>query len=163
MDDTVPNQRRGFPKFRSREAAVLAGLVLALLAALAVWMIQSSSGGGGGGQSPAAAEAAFIEETGIRILRVALVADGGMLDLRYQILDPDKAVVAHDTETPPTLVDDDSGQELKTPFHDHTNDRDFRPGLTYFELILNPQGVIRRGDSISVLMGDARLEHVVVE
>src|SRR3954470_8119129 len=42
---------------------------------------------------------------GVRIVRVSTTGAGGLLDLRYQVVDPQKAGGLHDADKPPALVD----------------------------------------------------------
>lgn len=105
----------------------------------------------------------FSAKTGVRLVRVALTAGGGMLDLRYQTVDPDKAVVVHDDDNPPTLVDEASGQAVSIPWMDHSGSREMKAAITSSQLLMNPGGVLQRGSYVTVIIGDSRLEHVVVQ
>lgn len=137
---------------------------LGLLATLALWMILSQYSEGKPGQSPIGIpQTAFEDETGVRVIRVALTAGGGMLDLRYQIVDPDKAVIVHDEENPPTIVDEVTGQAISRPWMDHSHDRELHHAVSYYELIMNVGGMIKRGSKVTIIIGDSRLEHVVVQ
>lgn len=139
----------------------MAGLAL-LLVALAAWMIASQYSGSFWPDQAAMAQAAFEEATGIRLVRVASTAQGGMIDLQYQVMDPDKALIIHDDENPPTLIDDATGLVLATPFHDH-GFKKLRPALTYHVLIVNGDGLLKRGSTVTLIVGQSRLEHVVVQ
>ena len=139
------------------------GLGIFFLIALAAWMIISLYVTGPLAQSrQARAQAIFEAETGIRIVWVAIAAGGGMVDLRYQILDPDKSLIVHDDDNPPTLIDEATGQILATPFHEHGFDL-LQTGVTYSELFVNGGGVLERGDTITITVGDARLEQIMVQ
>lgn len=113
-------------------------------------------------EDPLQRQQAFMEETGIRILHVGLLAGGSMLDLSYQVVDPDKAVIVHDDEYPPGFLVEATGQIINTPYHDHA-DFDAHHAVTYHELIMNPAGVLKPGDKITVLVGQSRLEHIIVQ
>jgi hypothetical protein len=163
MEHTLPNRLELLRKGGWQGSVLSAGVVLLL--GLAVWMIvsQFTAGDGAFGRSAGARErAAFEEETGIRLVRVALTAGGGMIDLQYQVIDPDKSLVVHDDKNPPMLVDGASGLLLATPFHDHSF-RELHTAVTYHELIMNGDGLIERGSKIILTVGDSRLEHVVVQ
>lgn len=108
-------------------------------------------------------QAAFVEATGARIVLVALTAQGGMVDVRYQVVDPDKAVVFHDDEKPLRLIDEASGRVLDTPWHSHEHDGAYTAGVTYYQLLVNAGGVLKRGSLVTVMIGDVRLEHVPVQ
>jgi hypothetical protein len=137
---------------------ILAGL--ALLAALAAWMIVSQAGGGSKLHGPSGA-AAFEEQTGIRVFRVALTGGGGIVDIRYRVLDPDKAPILHEPGSRLTLRDD-SGEILSTPAHLHSASGSFQAGVAYYELLVNTAGLLERGDRISVVVGRSSLDNIPV-
>ena len=148
-----------------------AGLILlvALLGALAVaagvgfWLLASGSSSDSAPPGPSLpARAAFEEEVGVQVVRVALTGGGGLIDLRYQVLDPEKAQVVHDST--PVLVDEETGEVIDTFFMGHRHSSRGRPkaGVTYPLLYVNEQGLIEQGSAVSVVIGDARLEHVSV-
>lgn len=110
------------------------------------------------------AQAAFTDVTGVRILRVFATAGGGMIDVRYQVIDPDKAIIIHDTQNPPQLMNEATGQLIDRPFHDHSSGTQLRAGGAYQEILVNEGGVIKPGDSVTIIIGgNARLEHVPVQ
>ena len=144
---------------------MLAGIAL-LLVMLALWIIASPylTGVSRWGQnSREASQAAFEEKTGVRVVRVAVTAGGGMIDLRYQVIDPDKALIVHDKENPPAIVDEATGQAINRPWMDHSRVRELHAAVTYPLLLMNAGGVIKRGSTVTVVMGEARLENVVVQ
>lgn len=147
-------------KLEPRSFALPGGLLLLL--GLALWMILAQSAGQATPIEEEAARMAFEEETGIRIVRVALTAGGGLADVHYQVLDPDKALVVHDRTRPPTLVHAKSGAQLNIPFHGHGFHR-LNTGVVYRLHIWNTNGVLGRGDRVTVLIGDARLEQVLIQ
>ena len=142
---------------------LLAGLVT-LLVGLAMWMIISQAGpvADWGQNRQALAQAAFEEETGIRIIRVAMTAGGGMVDLQYQVVDPDKSLIVHDDDKPPALIEESTGWLFATPFHDHSY-RELHTAVTYHELITNGDGLLERGSKVTLTVGEARLEHLRVQ
>lgn len=157
-------QPRRMP-FRWAIAVVgLAAVALSVPAALALWL----TSGGDDVQSRVTSlpPAAFEEQTGIRIVRVAVAGGGGIVDLRFQVLDPDKALGVHDKQSPLTLVDEESGAVLRAAFHGRhsggTAQVGLNPAATYYLLFANAQGAVRSGDRASVTVGTARLEHVKV-
>jgi len=161
---TTPNKT-----YRDLWDLVLLGALATVLTAVAIWMLASQyavlPGSGTARDSVAqdTAEANFIEVTGVRVIRVGLASGGGMLDLRYQIVDPDKADVVHDPDNPPMLVDEATGQTVSRPWHDHSHDKDLHFAITYFEILMNPGGVLKPGSMVTVVIGDARLEHVLIQ
>ncbi|MCB0210371.1 MAG: hypothetical protein KDJ52_13625 [Anaerolineae bacterium] len=142
---------------------LLVSLVTVLIV-LAVWMIISQFGPGSGWEQnrQAVAQAAFEAETGIRVVRVAMTAGGGMIDLQYQVVDPDKALIVHDDDNPPALIEEATGWLFATPFHDHAF-RELHTAVTYHELITNGDGLLSRDSTVTLTVGEARLEHVRVQ
>lgn len=106
-------------------------------------------------------QAAFEEATGVRLVAIAVTAAGGMIHLRYQVLDPDKALIVHDDEQPPTIIDEATGRFRNRPQHEH-HARELNMGVTYNLLLANSGGLIKRGALVSLVIGDARLEHITV-
>jgi hypothetical protein len=139
---------------------VLIGVII--LVDLAAWMIHSQVVDGLGKRQQIAALASFEEETGIRILRVAMTAGGGMVDIQYQVVDPDKALIVHDDDNPPRLLDEESGQIIGTPFHDHSF-QELHTAVTYHEIMMNGGRLLERGSKITLNVGDSVLKHLVVE
>lgn len=84
-----------------------------------------------------------------------------MIEFRYQVLDPDKAsLILHDESKRPILVAEGSGQTLAMVSRPHSHKADLRAGGTYFFLMANTASAIHDGTEVSVIIGDARLEHV---
>ena len=156
----TPAKRRR--KVSWRGLALAAGCML--LVALAGWMIVAQYPDGDVGPEAAArSKAAFEEATGVRLLWVAVTAGGGMIDLRYRVIDPDKALIVHDQKRPPRIIHEASGRALSRPWMDHSHKRKQHAAVTYYRLLTNSGGMVKRGSLVTVAIGDARLEHVVVQ
>ena len=153
-----------FHKQPSLRAIVWASLVAGvLLVALAGWLVlgKGQPAAPRGIPAPASASSpAFEAATGVRVIRAAVTAGGGMLDLRYQVLDPNKAVIVHDADKPPTIIDEATGKTFNTPWMQHSHSGDLTAGVTYNLMLMNSGGVIKRGSPVTIVIGDARLEHV---
>jgi hypothetical protein len=99
---------------------------------------------------------------GVRFTQAAVVGDTGLIELRYVVLDAQKAsAFQNDTAHPPLLRNERSGKNawraaLMKQGHE------LRPGQTYYLLYLNNQGAIHRGDKITVEAAGKRLLHVPV-
>ena len=107
--------------------------------------------------------AAFEEKTGVRVARVSLTAGAGMIDLRYQVIDPDKAVILHDPQNPPAVIDEKTGKVFDTPWMDHSHKGELHAGVTYYTLLMNSGRVLSKGSKVTVVLGGIRLEHWVVQ
>lgn len=154
--------------FRDLWGLIGLAVLVIVLVSLALWLLVSQNSmalGPREGQNPmdGLSQIAFTAETGIRVVRVNIASGGGIVNLRYQVVDPDKAVIVHAKESPPGIVDEANGQLLNIPFHSHTNSRELRTGTVYSILINNTGGVLKPGSLVTVLVGEARLEHVVVQ
>ncbi len=108
-------------------------------------------------------QAAFTEVTGLRVLRVSRTAGGGMLELKYQVIDPDKAGIIHDTTNPPVIIDAATGQQLDRPYHDHSSGTEMHTGITYQELLVNVGGVVKAGSRVTVVVGGIPLKNIRVD
>jgi hypothetical protein len=101
---------------------------------------------------------------GISVNLIAVTAAGGLVELRYQVVDPDKAApILHDPALAPVLVAEDSGRTLVMAAPPHRHGGDLKLGATYFFLIANAHNALRPGEQVTLVIGDARLEHVMVE
>jgi len=115
-------------------------------------------------QEPAIiSQAAFEEATGVHIVRVVLTAGGGMIDLRYQVIDPDKALIIHEGENPPAIMDEATGKIFDTPWMNHSHSGEYQAGVTYYAVLMNSGGVLTKGSKVTVILGGVRLEHTVVQ
>ncbi|MGI5238975.1 hypothetical protein [Dactylosporangium sp. CA-139066] len=99
---------------------------------------------------------------GVRFTQAAVVADGGLVELRYVVLDTQKgSAFQNDTKHPPLLTNERSG---KTAWRAALmkQGHELRPGQSYYILYLNNANAIKRGDDIEIQAGPHRLAHVRV-
>lgn len=112
---------------------------------------------------PAPANPAIEEQWGIRISQLTVDADGGLVDLRYQIIDPNKALpIVEDPTKRPEIIAEDNGIDIKSallmpPKHDLV------AGRTYFILYGNVRGAVKRGRPVTIVVGDHRIEHLIAQ
>jgi len=100
---------------------------------------------------------------GIDVNLIGVTAAGGLIEFRYQVMDPDKADrMIHDPALLPILVIEDTGETLviSTPHH-HASELEL--GGTYFFLLANAHNAVHDGSLITLVMGDARTEHIAVQ
>ena len=114
---------------------------------------------------------AIEERWGIRVTQVGVTADGGLIDFRYIVLDPDKALnMLQDVKNLPVLVAEDSG-DIVNSMALMAARHNLQLGRTYFLLYRNTKGAIKHGSKVSVVFsaptvssGQAlRLEHVTAQ
>jgi hypothetical protein len=109
----------------------------------------------------AEAIAQIEDQWGVRFMHVALVAEGGLLDVRYQVTDPDKAVYMFDeVENIPRVIAS-NGIELAMNDDPHTHDLEF--GFSYFFLLRNVDNSVKEGDQVTIKVGDTELPYFEVE
>ena len=93
-----------------------------------------------------------------------MTAAHGLVEFRYQVVDPDKATrLLHDADLAPTLVDEASGATLRMSAPPHKHGGELRLGGTYFFLMANSHNSLHRGSKVTLVMGDSRVEHLTVQ
>ena len=106
---------------------------------------------------------AIEEMWGVRITQIGVTADGGLVDFRYMVLDPDKALAMLQNVTNlPVLVAEDSGALVNSAAM-MAQKHNLAPGRTYFLLYRNTKGAIKPGGAVTVRFGDLLLEHVIAK
>ncbi len=114
------------------------------------------------------AKARLADEWGLEIQSVRLTAGDYLLDFRYRVLDPAKASRAVNPKASPYLIDEASGERFIVPAPPkigplRNTGRQLEAQRSYFALFANPGRRIKRGDRVTVAMGDFRARHLVVE
>ena len=155
-----------------RIAGFLAGVLIAAgIWTLALWLQHSSAGPSAAPsaapppawQRPARPDADTAGRSGVRLIRVAVTAGGGLLDLRYQVVDPNKATAVHEARTPPAIIDEHTGLVLNRLLMGHAHHGQLKPAVSYYLIFENTGNWVHRGSEVTVLLGDAQVEHVVVK
>jgi hypothetical protein len=148
---------------RSVERRLLLGVCALALAALAVpFAVNQLRGTETQGHAVPLVSAAGLEaRSGVRILGLTLAGDGGLLDLRYQVVDAQKAVSVHDGP-PPMLVEESTNAAIAQLLMGHQHSSAPKVGLSYYLVFLNEGSILHIGSRVSVQLGDARVAHVVV-
>jgi len=140
---------------------LVVGLAVALLGALAAQL-----GGGAFAKAPYQVpnDPGVESELGIRVSQATLVADSGIVEIRYTVLDNQKASrFQNDVHHPPTIRSEQHGGSVyRTALMKQAHD--LRPGQTYYILYLNNGNSVHRGDTIELdTMGNHKLTHVPVQ
>jgi hypothetical protein len=113
-------------------------------------------------QRPSVDAAGLVQRSGVKITQLAVTGGGGLVDLRYQVVDADKANALHKAGNPPALVEEETGLVINQLLMDHAHTGQFRVGQTYYLIFENPNTWVHRGSRVTVLLGDAQVEHVTV-
>jgi len=107
---------------------------------------------------------AEIEATyGVRFTGVDVTAGGGMIQIRYQVLDSAKTEAIHGSDLAPIVVDS-HGVEYKDPGmagHSHVGKAQ-AAGTTDYILLANAKGGVRAGSIVTIKVGELALTNVPV-
>lgn len=111
--------------------------------------------------------ASLEDEWGIRVVGLRLTAGGRMLDFRYRVIDAEKALPVFSRKEKPRLVESTTGTTLGVPTSTkigplRNSDKPIE-GRDFFILFGNAGGVVKRGSRVSVVVGDFKLEDLVVQ
>lgn len=156
---------RAIPFFNPARLMGVAGLAALLVAALLIFT------GGAEPQlplpAPLAAETPASPEIeaawGVRFDHVALIGGGGIVDVRYTVIDPDRAAaLLVSLDALPVLTNQRTGAELRLTesLHHRVN---LDAGRSYYMLYANAGNLLRRGDAVSLTVGEFTLAPVVVK
>lgn len=140
-------------------------VLLAALLAVAVVAYTATSGEGDVRDgTTTVTRAEMAARHGVDINLVAVTAAGGLVQLRMQVTDPDKAndVMHGDEDARPIIVAEDSGATLQMSAPPHHND-ELNLGAQYFFLLANAGNALHAGSEVTLIIGDSRLEHLRVE
>jgi hypothetical protein len=102
-------------------------------------------------------------KVGVKVVRATLAGDGGLLDLRYVVLDaPNAQYWFANTAKPPKLFDLRNQATIShvAPMRDAHQQR---PGQTYFLIYNNAGSTIHRGDRIDLTVAGVTLHGIPVE
>jgi hypothetical protein len=150
---------------RIRLLGAVTGAAL-ILAAFGIYSLTRSSGVAGArahAEAPLLSRSGFEQRSGVRIVRIALTGGGGLVDVRYQVIDPNAAASIHDLATPPQLVDERTGVLVNELLMGHFHGGRLQTAQTYFLLFNNPGTLLRRGTRVTVQLGAGRVAHVPVQ
>lgn len=104
---------------------------------------------------------------GVKLLRISLTAGGQMIDLRYRVIDADKAKPLFQRENKPILIDESTGARFLVPESPKVGalrtTREPKPDRNYFIIFVNPGRYLKKGDKVTVVIGEFRAEHLVIE
>jgi hypothetical protein len=107
------------------------------------------------------------EQWGIKVLSVKLTAADHMIDFRYRILDSEKASALVQRDIKPYLIDQATGTKLLVP---RTRLGPMRQSAVkpeadrnYIIIFGNTGKLVKQGSKVTVVIGDFKVEDLVVE
>lgn len=106
--------------------------------------------------------AAMESQLGVRFSRLAVVGDGGLVQLDFVVLDVDKATAFEGSlRTPPVIVSE-TRPGLTSRISVMKQGHNLAAGQTYYLVYENSRGAIRSGGRATIFSGRLRLAHVPV-
>lgn len=103
------------------------------------------------------------DKWGIVISSVRLTAGGTSLDVRYKILDDQKASGMHKLQGQTYLLDQSTGRNLTSRAQvQPLVTQEMNEGKTYFMMFPNRGRSVRSGDVLTLVIGGTRAENLVV-
>lgn len=108
------------------------------------------------------------ERWGVEVVGVHVSAGGYMLDFRYRVTDPEKAMELFKRQNKPYLIDQLTGRKLLVPNTPKVGPlrqttRKPEAGRVYYALFGNPGCLVKTGGKVTVVIGDFRAEDILVQ
>jgi hypothetical protein len=120
-----------------------------------------------GAEAADAGAAERAEQWGVEVTSIRLTAHDHMIDFRYRILDPVKAKELFVRQNKPALIHQETGKVLAVPETAKVgplrNSNQPQQGKIYWMFFGNAGNLVKRGDQVTVAIGDFRAEDLVVE
>ena len=116
---------------------------------------------------PSSSEQSMEERWGIKPMTIRITAEGFFVDFRYRIVDAEKASSLFSPVIKPLLIDENTGAVMAVPTVPKVGSmRSTRKPITgrgYAILFANPNKHIKPGHKVTVVIGDYKAEHLIVE
>jgi len=104
---------------------------------------------------------------GVDSLAVKWTESGEIIRFSYRALDPDKAKALNDKKSEPSLIDPRAGVSLVVPSMEQIGQlrqsADPEEGKSYWMAFSNKGRLVKRGDRVSVVIGQFRADGLVVD
>jgi len=147
-------------------------LVVVLLGTAVVLAGCAAKGRPHSGAEPAvrAADVDSRKTWGIEPVSLRRTAADTLVDFRYRIIEPDKASQLVNSKVPAFLLDEDSGIQFPVPesqtvgrMRQTSRNGPPQAGRIYFMLFANPGRFIQAGNTVSVVVGGAKVATLKVQ
>ena len=112
----------------------------------------------------AAPRSTLAERMGIEVSAVRLTLAGRAVDVRYKVLDPDRAARLADRNTKAFLIDQATGRRLALPGPPRRPSAG-KPaeGSSYFMMFASTGAPLKPGAKLALFIGDAREDDLVLQ
>jgi hypothetical protein len=108
-------------------------------------------------------------EQGVEIQSLQMTAGGYMMDFRFRVLDVEKAKIFFDHRVKPYLHVEKSNAKLPVPmaskvgaFRSTDRGKNIKPNKNYYIVFGNPDAHVKRGEKVTMVVGDLRIEGMTV-
>ena len=113
-------------------------------------------------------DAGIREKLGIKPVAIRLTAAGSMIDFRYSVVDPQKSLPLFDRKIKTYLVNQANGDKFAVPTDTkigplRSSSREPEAGREYFIFFVNPGKLLKRGNKVTVVVGDMKIENLTLE
>ncbi len=107
------------------------------------------------------------EQWGVKILALRPTANGYMLDFRYRVTNAEKATPILERSIKPYLVVEKDSSKLFVPVTNklgslRNTTKFVKENRNYFMFFANPGKHVNSGDAVTIVIGDFKAEHVMV-
>jgi hypothetical protein len=116
------------------------------------------------------AAGAVVDSFGVRLVGAKLSANGYLVDVRYQVLDPAKARPLLDRSLRPVLIDAATGNRYYVPtppivgaLRQTARNNVVHADRTYFMLFANPDRRLQPGAAVTLYVGDQKFADLRVD
>ena len=117
--------------------------------------------------APVAKPNPLAEKWGIEITALRMTAYNHMVDFRFRVLDAKKADSLFVRQTKPYLLDQKTGKVLAVPntakIGPLRNSNTPQEGRIYWMFFGNHTGLVQAGNKVTVVIGEFKVENLVVE
>jgi len=111
----------------------------------------------------------LADKWGVELLGMRLTTAGYMLDFRFRVMDADKALPLFDHRIKPHIVAERSNIKLPVPmaakvgaFRPTNRGKNIKADKTYYMIFGNPDRHVKVGEKVTVVIGDFKVEHLMV-
>ena len=160
-DDAAPAASSGGLSTTKKRLIALVAVVAVLFVGIAAWQMRSGGNPAIAGSTAITAEQ-LEEQYGVRIDVIGLLASGGLLEMRFQVTDADKATALFgEVEDMPVLAVEGTDKVLYSA-KGMKHQLVLLDGASYFFLYGNVGNVVHEGSNVSFVMNGVRIPHLTV-
>ena len=143
--------------------AIAGLLVLAAISAAMLWYWNTSVKAARFEQEHNLGATALADRFGVEVTLIGISETSGFIELRYTVLDPDKALdINHYLEYYPKLISEKTGKVISAPLVPH-HEHNLEVGRSYYFFISNKDGTFSPGDLVTVEVGGIQVKHLTAQ